>query len=67
MTTVFVVDTGYLLALFRVPGYATAAEEQEVFNRFDAATDSGHERLVPVAVIYELARHVAQIGGNARQ
>lgn len=58
---VYIVDTGYLLALLDVPGEATAAEVTTVRDRFDAARRQGHACLVPLPVLYETASHITDV------
>jgi len=61
---VYVVDTGYLLALFGVPGEASAEETKEVRRRFRLATDRHDECVVPLPVIYETASHINDIDSS---
>lgn len=58
----YIVDTGYLLALYGVPGSATPAQTDEVVKRFKNAHNAKHDRFVPMAVLHELARHIANVG-----
>jgi len=63
-----VVDTGYLLELFRVPLLHTAEGHQRVVEKFEELIAAGGRIYVPVPVIFEFANHVAQVAdGNARQ
>lgn len=57
----YVVDTGYLLALYEVPNSASPAEFREVQRRFMQAAREQHAVLVPAAVIFELGRHLAHL------
>lgn len=76
---VYIVDTGYLLALLDVPGEtqvvgsarATShgrrnvakevSEVQEVRQRFEQARRHGHDCIVPMAVLYEVASHINDV------
>ena len=62
-----VVDTGYLLELFRVPGLHSAEGHQRVVEKFEQLIAHGGRIYVPVPVIFEFANHVAQVtNGHAR-
>jgi len=65
----YVVDTGYLLELYRVPVHSDAVSALEVKRRFVAALETRSEFYVPVPVLFELGNHIANMkesGGQAR-
>lgn len=61
MLTYIVVDTGYLLELFRVPKRFNESDAQEIKRRFQAAKDQGAKLYIPVPVLFELANHIAHV------
>lgn len=62
-----VVDTSYLLELFRVPGDYEEEAHQRVSAKFAELIQSGGRLYVPVPVIFELANHVADVAdGHVR-
>src|SRR4051812_28077176 len=62
-----VVDTSYLLELFRVPGLHTQEAHEQVVQKFEQLIAQGGRIYVPVPVLFEFANHVAQVAdGNAR-
>jgi hypothetical protein len=67
MITYIVVDTGYLLELFKVPNHFNDANAQEIKHRFDSAKTQQHKLYIPVPVLFELANHIAHVdNGNKR-
>lgn len=66
--SVFVVDTSYLLELYKVPGFSNDADSATVRRRFKEASRANSRFYVPFPVIFELANHIAHIrDGTARQ
>lgn len=65
MITWIVVDTSYLLELFKVPGSFTAQANIAIRARFDAAFGASARLYVPVPVIFELANHIADVADGA--
>lgn len=57
--TVLVIDTSYLLELYKVPTAFTPAAHQEVRARFARAIKNKSPRYVPFPVIFEVANHIA--------
>lgn len=53
----YIIDTGYLIAYYRIKG--TEAEFAEVERRFVLAARSGDKLTVPWPALFELAAHVA--------
>lgn len=65
----YVVDTGYLLELYRVPDHSDEASSLEIKRRLAAALETKSEFYVPVPVLFELGNHIANMkksGGRAR-
>lgn len=64
----FVIDTGYLVEFFEVPGHSNAEARQEVLARLRAAIRVGHRLYVPLSCLFELGNHIAQVDdGTARR
>ena len=67
-THVFVIDTSYLLELFRVPHRSDEIAIEEVRNRYERAIESKSRLYVPLPCIFEFANHVAHVSdGNKRK
>lgn len=68
MTRTFVIDTGYLLEFFRVPGHSKDDHVKEVRKRHQQAIENKDRLYVPLTCIFELANHIAHIDdGNRRR
>jgi predicted nucleic acid-binding protein len=66
--TALVVDTSYLLELFKVPRHFDPLFSERVKQRFGRAIASGHRLYVPFPVVFEVANHIAGVGdGGARK
>jgi hypothetical protein len=67
MITYIVVDTGYLLELFKVPDHFNGSSAKEIKTRFDSAKTRSNRLYIPVPVLFELANHIAHVdNGNKR-
>jgi hypothetical protein len=67
MTTAYVIDTSYLLELFRVPGDSNEPAIEEVTRRYVEAVNSRARLYVPIPCLFELANHIADVpDGNRR-
>lgn len=62
---VLVIDTSYLVEIYRVPGRFHEAAHAEIVRRLAIELDRGTRCYVPVAVIFELANHVAHVKSGA--
>jgi hypothetical protein len=66
--SIFVIDTSYLLELFRVPGHSKVSAVEEVKKRFEYAIETGGRFYVPLPCIFELGNHIAKVNdGNIRR
>lgn len=63
----YVVDTSYLLELYRVDHCSEEQAHNQVMSKFAQAIDSGDRFYVPVPVLYELANHVADIKDSSNR
>lgn len=63
---IFVVDTSYLLELYRVDGYYQENAHSMVSQKFLENIDSG-QFFVPISVLFELANHIADIPDSHRR
>lgn len=61
MITYIVVDTGYLLELFRVPKRFNEPDAEEIKRRFQIAQTQGNKLYIPIPVLFELANHIAHV------
>ncbi|MCE1225756.1 MAG: hypothetical protein LWW87_04610 [Geobacteraceae bacterium] len=65
---VFIIDTSYLLELFKVPGKFTDAAAFTIKEKFKDAADKNARFVVPFPCIFELANHIAHVAdGGQRQ
>lgn len=63
----YVLDTGYLDELWKVEGKFTETKHLVIKACFQRAIDMRADFLVPVAVIFELANHIAQVKNKVRR
>lgn len=61
MITYIVVDTGYLLELFKVPRRFNESDAKEIKRRFEMAKAQGNKLYIPIPVLFELANHIAHV------
>jgi predicted nucleic acid-binding protein len=61
MTKHYVVDTGYLLELFRVTGHFNEGKHKRIDDKFKQAAKEGFPVYIPVLVLFEVANHIAQV------
>ena len=67
-TNAYVIDTSYLLVLFKVPNMYSPKALKEIKWRFEKAINSNSRLFVPCPCICELGNHIAQIGsGDVRR
>ena len=65
---IYVIDTGYLLELFRVPGASTNSSAKEIKKRFKEAISNNNGLYVPFTCICELGNRIAQVpNGSIRR
>ena len=65
---IYVIDTGYLLELFRVPRASTKASAKEVRKRFKEAISKKNGLVVPFSCICELGNRIATVpNGDIRR
>ncbi len=63
-----VVDTGYLLELFKVPKHFNEHNHNEIKKRFEIAVKKNASLFLPLPCLYELANHIANVkDGNKRK
>ena len=68
MTSVYVIDTSYLLELFKVPGKHANDASETIKQRFELAYESSARLYVTPPTLFELANHIANIpDGNIRR
>jgi hypothetical protein len=63
---IFVVDTSYLLELYRVDGCSNEDTHSRVKQKFLDNIETG-QFFVPIAVLYELANHIADVHDALRR
>ncbi|PTL79728.1 hypothetical protein [Vitiosangium sp. GDMCC 1.1324] len=68
-TTALLVDTSYLLELFKVPDRFDPDFAERVKKRFGVAVKAGHRLYVPFPVVFEVANHIAGVrdGGSRKK
>ncbi|MDM8549109.1 hypothetical protein QUF72_03480 [Desulfobacterales bacterium HSG2] len=64
---IYVVDTSYLLELFKVDGNYTKSSAEEIKKRFLQAGEAGDLVFVPLPCIYELGNHIADVRDGTRR
>ncbi len=64
---VYVIDTSYLLELFKVPTFSESISILEITNRFENAIRTKSRLYVPLPCIFEFADHIADVkNGSVR-
>lgn len=58
---IYVVDTSYLLELFRVPPNYTDESHITIKAKFNTVIERGYRLYVPLPVLFELANHIADV------
>ena len=68
-TTALVVDTSYLVELFKVPKLFDPSFADRVKQRFAEVINAGHRLYVPFPVVFEVANHIAGVpdGGSRKR
>ena len=68
MSGVAILDTSWLLELYRVPGYFEKSRTRGVERRTAAVGKAGYELFVTVPVLFEVASHITHVrkGGRRR-
>ncbi len=62
MEKIFIVlDTGYLLEIFKVPNYWNTNDAKEIIKRYKRAVERNYSFFLPIACIYEFANHLADV------
>ena len=68
MLTYIVVDTGYWLELFKVPGHYKQEYFLVIKERFAIAHQNKYRLYLPIPVLFELANHIAHVdSGDERR
>jgi len=62
--TAFVVDTSYLLELYKVPGSFDPERSSAVKKRFETSSRTGCLLFIPLPVIFEVANSIGHIRDN---
>lgn len=63
----YIIDTSYLLELFRVDGCCEPSAADAVQRKFDEANDQYGSFYVPIPVLFELANHIADVKNYQRR
>jgi len=65
---VYVIDTSYLVELFRIPGFSQESAVKKVRKRYSIAIENASRLYVPLPCIFELGDHIAKVdNGNSRR
>ncbi len=67
LPNIYVVDTSYLLELFKVDGNYTDEAFKEVNERFKQVVKTSSLVFVPLPCIYELGNHIADVRDGTRR
>ena len=66
--TAVVIDTSWLVELYRVPGHCHQSRSSAVRAELGDVIEKGQRAWVPVPVLFELANHIAHVkDGNIRR
>lgn len=63
----YVVDTGYLVEIFRVDKLYTEESYQRIKAKFSEAIERGDRLYVPLPVLFEVANHIAGVANGTRR
>ena len=66
MSVIYVVDTSYLLELYRVPGFSTPTHYPNVVAKVSSAVSSGGLLFLPLPCVIEFANHLADSSNKQR-
>ncbi|OUD15450.1 PIN domain-containing protein [Thioflexithrix psekupsensis] len=64
---IYVIDTSYLLELFKVDGSFNEKDAEEIHQRFKKAIEAPYRFIVPLPCLYELGNHVADVRSFERK
>ena len=67
MSSVAILDTSWLLELYRVPGYFEESRTRRVKNKTEGIIEAGGELFVTVPVLFEVASHITHVRGGSRR
>ena len=62
-----ILDTSWLLELYRVPGYFKASHTSRVYTETDELLDASVELFVTVPVLFEVASHITHVRDGGRR
>ena len=62
-----ILDTSWLLELYRVPGYFKEARTQQVRDDTAELIERGHELFVTIPVLFEVASHITHVRDGGRR
>jgi hypothetical protein len=65
--SILVIDTSYLLELFRVPGHSEEKVICEIRTRYEQAIKDKAMLFVPLPCIFELGNHIADVRDETRR
>lgn len=67
VTSIYVIDTSYLLEIYRVPGHSSQSFHKAVKVRLRKAVEAEARLYAPFPVIFELANHIAHVTDGTRR
>ena len=67
VTRAAILDTSWLLELYRVPGYFDASRTPEVRSETTEVIEAGGELFVTVPVLFEVASHITHVRDGRRR
>ena len=67
MSGAAILDTSWLLELYRVPGYFQESRTQPVHTETTELVDAGRELFVTVPVLFEVASHITHVRDGRRR
>lgn len=67
MSGAAILDTSWLLELYRVPGYFKESRTEPVRDRTAELIETGYEFFVTVPVLFEVASHITHVRDGGRR
>ena len=62
-----ILDTSWLLELYRVPGFSDESRHPDVAEKTARIVDAGVELIVTIPVLFEVASHFTHVGDGRRR
>ena len=67
LSSIAILDTSWLLELYRVPGYSKESRYPDVLKQTNCIVGAGGELIVTVPVLFEVASHITHVRDGRRR